>query len=128
MPRIEGDFAALLHSVAIGAPFEAPTLSDEGSMTVIVAARGYPGIPAKGGAIRCLGAAEQIPGVIVFQAGTSEQGGELVASGGRVLAITARGRSLGEARERVYRAVDAVDYADGFHRRDIGWRELERAS
>ena len=69
-----------------------------------------------------------MPGVTVFQAGTAEKDGRLVASGGRVLAVTARGRSLGEARERAYRAVDAIDFADGFHRRDIGWRELERPS
>jgi phosphoribosylamine---glycine ligase len=98
------------------------------TMTVIVAARGYPEAPVKGGAIRRLDDAEEVPGVVVFQAGTAEQGGELVASGGRVLAVTARGRSLGEARERAYRAIDAIDYDDGFHRRDIGWRELERAS
>jgi phosphoribosylamine---glycine ligase len=128
MPRIEGDFAALLHAVATGAQFEAPALSDEATMTVIVAARGYPGMPAKGGVVRRLDAAERVPGVIVFQAGTAELGEQLVASGGRVLAVTARGRSLGEARERAYRAVDAIDYADGFHRRDIGGRELERAS
>ncbi len=128
MPRIEGDFAALLHAVAAGAAFEAPPLSDETTMTVVVAAKGYPGTPAKGGAIRGLDAAEAVAGVTVFQAGTAEQGGQLVASGGRVLAVTARGRSLGEARERAYRAVDAIDFADGFHRRDIGWRELERAS
>ena len=128
MPRIEGDFAALLHDVATGADFAAPILSDETTMTVIVAARGYPGTPAKGGAIRALDAAEQVPGVTVFQAGTSMVDGQLVASGGRVLAVTARGRSLGEARDRAYRGVDAIDFADGFHRRDIGWRELERAS
>jgi phosphoribosylamine--glycine ligase len=64
----------------------------------------------------------------VFQAGTAVQDGRLVASGGRVLAVTARGCSMGEARERAYRAVDKSDFADGFHRRDIGWRELERAS
>ena len=127
MPRIEGDFAALLSAVANGSPFEAPALSDDVTMTVIVAARGYPGTPAKGGAIR-VGDAESVPGVTVFQAGTCEQGGQLVASGGRVLAVTASGSSLGEARERAYRAVDAIDYADGFYRRDIGWRELERAS
>jgi phosphoribosylamine--glycine ligase len=126
MPRIEGDFAALLYAVATGADFEAPRLSDEVTMTVIVAASGYPGMPVKGGAIRRLDAAEQVPGAIVFQAGTFELDGQLVANGGRVLAVTARGRSLGEARERAYRAVDAIDYADGFHRRDIGWRELER--
>ena len=128
MPRIEGDFAALLHAVATGADFAAPTLSDDTTMTVIVAARGYPGTPAKGGAIRALESAEQVHGVTVFQAGTSLAEGQLVASGGRVLAVTARGRSLGEARDRAYRGVDAIDFADGFHRRDIGWRELERAS
>ena len=68
-----------------------------------------------------------MPGVTVFQAGTSLQNGQLVASGGRVLAVTARGRSLGEARDRAYRAVEAIEFEDGFHRRDIGWRELERA-
>jgi phosphoribosylamine--glycine ligase len=126
MPRIEGDFAALLRSVASGAPFEAPNLSSDTTMTVIVAAKGYPGAPGKGGAINGLAAAEQESGVTVFQAGTALSDGQLVASGGRVLAVTARGRSLGEAREHAYRAVDAIDYADGFHRRDIGWRELER--
>ena len=128
MPRIEGDFAALLYSVASGAPFEAPTLSDDTAMTVIVAARGYPGTPAKGGVIANLDSAEQVDGAIVFQAGTASDGGRIVASGGRVLAVTARGRSLGEARDRAYEAVDRIDFADGFHRRDIGWRELERAS
>ena len=128
MPRIEGDFAALLHAVATGALFEAPTLSDDTTMTVIVAARGYPGTPARGGAIRALDSAEQVEGVAVFQAGTANDGEELVANGGRVLAVTARGRSLGEARKRVYEAVGRIDFADGFHRRDIGWRELERAS
>jgi phosphoribosylamine--glycine ligase len=128
MPRIEGDFAALLHAVASGAPFEAPRLSSETTMTVIVAARGYPDSPTKGGAIHGLDDAESVPGVTVFHAGTSNRDGQLAASGGRVLAVTAIGNSLGEARERAYCAVDAIDYADGFHRRDIGWRELERAS
>lgn len=128
MPRIEGDFASLLRAVAIGADFEAPRLSADTTMTVIVAARGYPGTPAKGGAIDGLSAAEQVDGVTVFHAGTSLKDGRLVASGGRVLAVTGRGRSLGEARDRAYRAVEAIDFADGFHRRDIGWRELERAS
>ncbi|MFL6750553.1 MAG: phosphoribosylamine--glycine ligase [Sphingomicrobium sp.] len=128
MPRIEGDFAALLHAVATGGEFEAPKLSGDTTMTVIVAASGYPATPAKGGAVRALDAAEDVPGVVVFQAGTTLSEGQLVASGGRVLAVTARGHSLGEARDRAYRAVDAIDFADGFHRRDIGWRELERAS
>ena len=128
MPRIEGDFAALLHDVATGKQFNAPALSDDTTMTVIVAAKGYPGMPAKGGEIRGLEDAEQVPGVTVFQAGTSLQQNQLVATGGRVLAVTARGCSLGDARDRAYRAVQAIDFADGFHRRDIGWRELERTS
>ena len=127
MPRIEGDFAALLHAVATGAPFEPPQLSGDTTMTVIVAAKGYPGTPAKGGRINGLQAAEQNPGVVVFHAGTAMDEDRLVASGGRVLAVTARGPSLGEARDRAYAAVDAVEFEDGFHRRDIGWRQLERA-
>ena len=127
MPRIEGDFARLLYLVASGAPFAAPVLSNDTVMTVIVAAKGYPGTPAKGGAIHGLDGAEQVPGVTVFQAGTSLDDGQLVASGGRVLAVTARGRSLGEAHDRAYRGVDSIDFADSFYRRDIGWRELERA-
>ena len=128
MPRIEGDFAGLLHSLAIGAPINAPPLSSDTTMTVIVAAKGYPGTPTKGGAIQGLEEAEKVSGVTVFQAGTAIKSGQLVANGGRVLAVTARGRSLGEARDRAYRAVEAIDFADGFHRRDIGWRELERTS
>jgi phosphoribosylamine--glycine ligase len=128
MPRVEGDFAALLHAVATGTSFEKPALSNDTTMTVIVAAKGYPGTPAKDGPICNLDAAETVPGVTVFQAGTAERSGQIVATGGRVLAVTARGRSLGEARERAYRAVDLIDFPDGFHRRDIGWRELERTS
>jgi phosphoribosylamine--glycine ligase len=128
MPRDEGDFAELLHAVATGAPFEAPLMSNDVTLTVIVAAKGYPASPVKGGTIGSLDAAESVEEVTVFHAGTAREDGRLFATGGRVLAVTARGRSLGEAHERVYRAVDALDFADGFHRRDIGWRELERAS
>jgi phosphoribosylamine--glycine ligase len=128
MPRIDGDFAALLHAVATGGALERPALTEGSSMTVIVAASGYPGTPAKGGAIGGLETAQAVDGVTIFQAGTALDGAQLIASGGRVLAVTAVGRSLGEARERAYRAIDAIDFADGFHRRDIGWRELERAS
>ncbi len=126
MPRIEGDFAALLHAVATGAPFDAPALSDEVTMTVIVAAAGYPGTPRQGGAIRAIDSAELIEGVTVFHAGTASPDGVLIGSGGRVLAVTARGPTLAETAARAYRAVDQIDYADGFHRRDIGWRELGR--
>jgi phosphoribosylamine--glycine ligase len=127
MPLIEGDFAELLLAVATGRLADArPRLSGEHAVTVIVAARGYPGTPASGGPIREIEAAEQIEGVTVFHAGTAlgEQG--LVAKGGRILAVTAVADSFANARARAYRAVDQIDFADGFHRRDIGWRELAR--
>ena len=130
MPRVEGDFAELLHAVATGrlADIERPELSPCNTMTVIIAARGYPGAPVSGGAIRAIEAAEQVEGVTVFHAGTATGTDDgIVAKGGRVLAVTARGDTLTQARARAYRAIDQIDFADGFHRRDIGWRELERS-
>jgi phosphoribosylamine--glycine ligase len=129
MPRMEGDFAALLHAVATGrlADIEAPRLSADCTMAVVVAARGYPGTPAKGGPIDGIAAAEQVPGVTVFHAGTAAHAsGALLAVGGRVLAVTARAPTLAAARDAAMAAVDRINFADGFHRRDIGWRELER--
>jgi len=128
MPLIDGDFAELLNAVATGrlAEIDSPKLTGRHAMTVIVAARGYPGTPASGGAIRAIEAAERVEGVTVFHAGTATGEGGLVAKGGRVLAVTAVAETFANARARAYRAVDAIDFADGFHRRDIGWRELER--
>ena len=128
MPLIEGDFAALLRAVATGrlAEIEPPRLSGKHAVTVIIAARGYPGTPASGGMIREIEAAEQVEGVTVFHAGTALAEHGLVAKGGRVLAVTAVAETFANARARAYRAVDQIDFADGFHRRDIGWRELAR--
>jgi phosphoribosylamine--glycine ligase len=128
VPRLKCDLAALLLSVAEGRLGDVrPELSDEVSMTVIVAAAGYPGTPKKGGLIDGVEAAERVPGVTVFHAGTARHGsGALLSAGGRVLAVTALGDTLAEARARAYQGVDAIEFADGFHRRDIGWRELER--
>jgi phosphoribosylamine--glycine ligase len=128
MPLIDGDFAELLHVVATGrlSEVDAPRLTGKHAMTVIMAARGYPGTPASGGPIRDIEAAEQVDGVTVFHAGTARSGGDLVAKGGRVLGVTAVADSFANARARAYRAVDQIDFADGFHRRDIGWRELAR--
>jgi phosphoribosylamine--glycine ligase len=130
MPLIEGDFAELLHRVATGRLDQAdrPSLAPKHAMTVIVAARGYPGTPASGGSIRAIDAAEQVEGVCVFHAGTADGPHGLVATGGRVLAVTAVADTFANARARAYRAVDQIEFADGFHRRDIGWRELARDS
>jgi len=128
MPLIDGDFAELLYAVAVGGLDElaTPKLTGKHAVTVIVAARGYPGLPASGGLIRELEAAEQVEGVTVFHAGTEFGDQGLMAKGGRVLAVTAVSDTFANARARAYRAVDQIDFADGFHRRDIGWRELAR--
>jgi phosphoribosylamine--glycine ligase len=128
VPRLRGDLVQLLLAVAEGRLEDArPDLSSDHAVTVVIAAEGYPGTPLKGGPIDGIEAAERIPGVTVFHAGTARHGsGALLGAGGRVLAVTALGPTLAEARMRAYQAVDAIDYSHGFHRRDIGWRELER--
>ena len=129
MPLIDGDFAELLDAVATGRLGEIPPpqLTGRHAMTVIVAARGYPGTPAAGGSINGIDAAEMVEGVTVFHAGTANADSGLVAKGGRVLAVTATAESFAIARARAYRAIDQIRFADGFHRRDIGWREVERS-
>jgi phosphoribosylamine--glycine ligase len=90
-----------------------------------MAARGYPGTPEKGGAIGGLEAAAG-DGALVFQAGTAQRDGVLVADGGRVLSVTATGADVAEAQGRAYAALDRIDFPTGFCRRDIGWREIAR--
>jgi len=95
------------------------------SLVVVMAAKGYPGAYAKGTEIRGIERAAQVPGVQVFHAGTARrEDGALVATGGRVLGITATGGTLAEAQAAAYAAVDAIDWPEGFCRRDIGWRAL----
>jgi len=95
------------------------------SLVVVMAAKGYPGAYARGTEIRGLERAAQVPGVQVFHAGTARrEDGALIATGGRVLGVTATGATLAEAQRAAYAAVDAIDWPDGFCRRDIGWRAL----
>lgn len=127
MMRFQGDLLAVMLATAEGrlAMLGDIAFSDDTAMTVVLAAAGYPGTPKAGGAIRGIDAAEAT-GAIVFQAGTKQSGDTLAASGGRVLAVTATGLDIRAARDAAYRGVDAIDFADGFCRRDIGWRELAR--
>ncbi|MDB5694050.1 MAG: phosphoribosylamine--glycine ligase, partial [Alphaproteobacteria bacterium] len=94
-------------------------------LTVVMAANNYPGTPEKGGTIDGLADAEAV-GATVFHAGTALEEGRLVANGGRVLNVTARGATVREARDKAYAAVDRIRFPTGFCRRDIGWREIER--
>ncbi|MBZ6383364.1 phosphoribosylamine--glycine ligase [Sphingomonas sanguinis] len=127
MLRFQGDLLAVMLAVAEGrlAEIPAPAFSQAPALTVVMAAAGYPGTPKAGGAIDAIDAAEAT-GAVVFQAGTKMQGEQLVASGGRVLAVTASAATVGEAQAAAYRAVDAIRFPDGFCRRDIGWREIAR--
>ncbi len=98
---------------------------DEHSLVVVMAARGYPGAYGKGTVIRGLDRAAAVPRARVFHAGTAAgPDGAVVANGGRVLGVGATGDTLGKARSAAYRAVAAVDWPEGFHRRDIGHRAL----
>ena len=83
-----------------------------------------PGTYEKGTEIRGIEAADAIPGVKVFHAGTAAEGGKLLAVGGRVLGVTALAPTIGQAQAKAYQAVDAIDWADGFCRRDIGFRAV----
>jgi phosphoribosylamine--glycine ligase len=97
---------------------------DDVALTVVMCARGYPGEPEKGSEIRGLEGAAAMEGVEIFHAGTAARNGRIIANGGRVLNVTARGATVAEARARAYAAVDRIDWPEGFCRRDIGWRAL----
>jgi phosphoribosylamine--glycine ligase len=98
----------------------------DAALTVVMAAKGYPGNYAKGTLIEGLDAAAQVEGVEIFHAGTKTDGDHIVANGGRVLNVCARGNSVAQAQQRAYAAVDRIQWPDGFCRRDIGWRAIER--
>jgi phosphoribosylamine--glycine ligase len=98
--------------------------ADDHALTVVMAAEGYPGTPRKGTVIRGVGALPETSRQMVFHAGTKADEAGLLASGGRVLNVTARGATLQEARTTAYAMVDAIDWPEGFCRRDIGWRAL----
>jgi phosphoribosylamine--glycine ligase len=126
MTRLKSDILPLLLAVADGALKTVDARwYDHAALTVVMAARGYPENPEKGSEIRGVEKAAELDGVQVFHAGTSRRAdGALIASGGRVLNVTAIGRTVADAQSRAYRAVDKIDWPGGFCRRDIGWRAV----
>jgi phosphoribosylamine--glycine ligase len=129
LARLDDDLLEFMLGCARGAlPNRAPRFSDETALTVVMAARGYPGAVERGTPINGLDAAGRLPGVSILHAATRREGERIVADGGRVLAITALGRDAAEAQSRAYAAVDRLDWPGGFCRRDIGWRAIERRS
>ena len=126
LPRLEEDLLPLLMQCAKGNLRSEPVaLSPRTALTVVFAATGYPENPQKGSVIRNIERAASMEGVILFHAGTKRQGADLVANGGRVLNVTGLGSNVKEARDRAYAGLEAIDWPEGFCRRDIGWRALK---
>ena len=128
MARLESDALEMLLAAADGRLDDIDLKwSANTALTVVMAAKGYPGSYAKGGVIGGIEAAEKLKGVTVFHAGTKTgSNGEFLADGGRVLGVTALAKGAKAAQKRAYEAVDRIDWADGFCRRDIGWRAIGR--
>jgi phosphoribosylamine--glycine ligase len=99
---------------------------DDVALTVIMATRGYPGDYGKGFVIEGLDDAAKVEGVEIFHAGTKASGGKILSNGGRVLNVCAVGKTVTEAQQRAYAAVDKIKWPEGFYRRDIGWQAVER--
>jgi phosphoribosylamine--glycine ligase len=124
MPRLKDDILILMQAAADGQlGHMSVRWLDDAALTVVMAAKGYPASPEKGAPVSGLEEAEA-KGAIVFQAGTAEKDGRLVAAGGRVLDVTALGVTVAEAQRKVYAAVDRIGFPGGFCRRDIGWRAI----
>ncbi|MBZ0216151.1 MAG: phosphoribosylamine--glycine ligase, partial [Fimbriimonadaceae bacterium] len=124
MMRLKSDCLALLTACASGAlAGRKVEWSADPALTVVMAAKGYPGPYEKGSHIRNLQSAAS-EGVEIFHAGTAIRNGDLIATGGRVLNVTARGADVEQAAARAYRAIEKIDWPEGFYRKDIGWRAI----
>jgi phosphoribosylamine---glycine ligase len=126
MPRMKTDLVAALVAAcdSVLKNFDVRWW-DDAALTVVMAAQGYPGPFERGSEIRGIAEAEARDDVLVFHAGTKLEDGRLLANGGRVLDVTAMGRTVAEAKERAYGAVAKIDWPQGFCRRDIGWRAVQ---
>ncbi|WCL53677.1 phosphoribosylamine--glycine ligase [Gimibacter soli] len=127
MTRMKSDIVPLLMAVATGDLSNAAVeWSDDPALTIVMAAKGYPGAYQKGSEIKGISEAEGKTGAHVFHAGTKAEGGHVLATGGRVLNVTATGKTVSEAQAKAYAAADIIDWPEGFCRRDIGWRAVAR--
>ncbi|MCH8112533.1 MAG: phosphoribosylamine--glycine ligase [Proteobacteria bacterium] len=125
MPRLKSDLLPLLLAASDGVLNHVDARwYDEAALCVVMAAKGYPGAYDKGTPIGGLAEAAAMEGVTIFQAGTAKGDEGLVATGGRVLGVTALGGTVAVAQHRAYAAVDLIDWPGGFCRRDIGWRAV----
>jgi len=127
LPRLKSDLLTLLIAARDGTLNKVtPEWKNEAALTVVMASAGYPGSYGKGHEISGLEQAAQLPGVILFHAGTEKRDGRILAVGGRVLDVTATGATIAEAQARAYAAVSRISWKGSFFRHDIGWRALKR--
>ena len=130
MTRLMSDVLPALIAAADGVldTFDLRWYDEEVALTVVMAAEGYPGDYERGTVINGIDAAmADDQNIMIFHAGTErDETGQLLAAGGRVLNVTARGATVREAQSRAYAAIDRIDWPKGFCRRDIGWRAVDR--
>ena len=127
MARWKSDVLEALEAAANGRLDEIELAwKDDAALVVVMAAEGYPGAYEKDTEIKKLDTAGWVPGAVVIHAGTTHTGGRTYATGGRVLGVTAVGATVADAQKRAYKTVDIIDWPEGFCRRDIGWRAIER--
>jgi phosphoribosylamine---glycine ligase len=128
MMRLQSDLLTLLLATAQGTLNRHHLIwREEAALTVVMATKGYPGNYTKGSEIKNLGeAASSTENVVIFHAGTMQDGNRILANGGRVLNVTAMGHTIAQAQARAYAAIRNVDWSDGFCRTDIGWRAIKR--
>jgi phosphoribosylamine--glycine ligase len=129
MPRLKSDLMPALLAATDGVLANVDLRwREDAALTVVMAAEGYPGPPHTGTEIKGLAEAGAVEGVQIFHAGTRREGDRYLASGGRVLNVTAVGASVAEAQRRAYAAIARIDWPGGFCRKDIGWRAVARAA
>lgn len=126
MPRLKTDLVELMLAAASGSLLEIEAeWDDKAALCVVMASKGYPASYEKNTLINGVSDAEK-SGALVFHAGTAEKEGQLLATGGRVLSVTAFGETISQAQQAAYEAVNLIDWENGFWRKDIGWRAVER--
>ena len=127
MMRLKSDLLPVLYSLAKGnlENVELNWKTDK-ALTVVMAAKGYPEAPQRGSIISGIEKADKLPDVKVFHAGTALKDGKIIANGGRVLNVTATGKTVKEAQQKAYQSIKLIDWPEGFYRHDIGWRAIER--
>jgi len=127
MARLDSDIVEAIDAAVTGKLVDINlSWKEEAALVVVMATNGYPSTYQNGSEIKNLNKVSEIDGVTIFHAGTKAKNGKILANGGRVLGVTALGSDVKAAQKKAYSAVDSIDWKQGFCRRDIGWRAINR--